>query len=237
MRDLANRPHVTIVLAASADGKIGDRLRSPARFGSARDRDRLEREVAGADGVLMGAETLRSMGTTLRVKDPQLLGERDRLGKSPQPVHAICSYSGRIDPSLPFFRQPVPRWLLTVPAPDRPVPAGFDRVVTVPERDRAIDWPAAANRLKAEGIDRLAVLGGGEVVAALLAEALADELCLTICPLILGGKEAPTPADGFGFQEKNAPRLQLLACEAIEGEVFLRYRFARHALSSGTGSV
>ena len=217
MRDLADRPHATIVLAASADGKIGDRLRNPARFGSARDRDRLERQVACADGVLMGAETLRSMGTTLRVKNPQLLGERDRLGKSPQPVHIICSYGGWLDPSLPFFRQPVPRWLLTVPAADRPTHKGFDRIVTVPERDRSIDWPAAMTRLKKRGIDRLAVLGGGEVVAALLAESLADELFLTICPLILGGREAPTPADGIGFLEKNAPRLQLLEYEAIAG--------------------
>ena len=54
------RPHTTVVLAMSADGKIADVKRSPARFGSAADKAHLEKQVAQVDAVLFGAGTLRA---------------------------------------------------------------------------------------------------------------------------------------------------------------------------------
>jgi 5-amino-6-(5-phosphoribosylamino)uracil reductase len=74
------------------------------------------------------------------------------------------------------------------------------------------------------GVGRLAILGGGELVASLLKADLVDEFWLTICPLILGGTAAPTPVEGEGFFPQLAPRLELLGVEAIAQEVFLHYR-------------
>lgn len=127
-------PHITAVLAMSADGKISDVGRTGVHLGSRADRAHLEAQVAAVDGVLMGAGTLRSEGVAMGVYADCLLAERAARGQAPQPVQIICSASGNLDPTWRFFRQSLPRWLLTTAAGaqrwgDRP---GFDRVVVVP---------------------------------------------------------------------------------------------------------
>jgi 5-amino-6-(5-phosphoribosylamino)uracil reductase len=77
------------------------------------------------------------------------------------------------------------------------------------------------------GIKRLAVLGGGELVASMLELDLIDEFWLTICPLIIGGSSAPTPVEGSGFLPEFAKRLQLMEVHTIEMEVFVHYRLQR----------
>jgi 5-amino-6-(5-phosphoribosylamino)uracil reductase len=221
----ADRPHITVVLAMSADGKIADAWRSPARFGSAQDKNHLETQIAQADGVLFGANTLRAYGSTLRVTHPDLLQQRQQQGKPPQPVHIVCSQSAQLDPSYAFFRQPVPRWLVTsVAQANQPQMPEFERVVTVNMWDTGLDWVDALQQLRRLGLERLVVIGGGELVASLLAVWGIDELWLTICPLLLGGRDAPTPVEGVGVLEAVAPRLELLGVEAIAQEIFLHYR-------------
>jgi len=223
------RPHMTLVLAMSADGKIADRGRSPARFGSAADRAHLERRIAEADGILFGASTVRAYGTTLPVRDPVLLEQRQQQHQPPQPVHLVCSASGTLDPGLRFFQQPVPRWLLTTPAGAIPwlqSPA-FERVLSIPEQADGVNWAIALPQLLDAGLQRLVVGGGGALVAALLAVDAIDEIWLTVCPLLLGGADAPSPVDGLGFPADLAPRLALVSSEAIAHEVFLHYRVQR----------
>lgn len=220
------RPHTTVVLAMSADGKIAHDRVSPARFSSPEDKAHLEKRIAQADGVLFGAGTLRAYGTTLGVSDQRLLEQRIQQGLAPQPVQIVCSAKAEIDPQLRFFRQPLPRWLLTtsVGAKHWNGQPGFERVLAIETTHEGINWPDALQKLAALGLERLAVLGGGTLVASLLTADLIDELCLTICPLILGGATAPTPVEGAGFLPHLAPRMELISVEVIAGEVFLGYR-------------
>lgn len=224
-----SRPHTTAVLAMSVDGKIADFKGSPARFGSATDKAHLEKQIAFSDGVLFGAGTLRTYGTTLRVSQIHLLEWRERQQKPSQPIQLVCSRSGNFDPELRFFQQPIPRWLLTTASgaafwQNRPE---FEKILVFETQNREIDLPAVFWHLKTLGLTNLAILGGGNLVASLIAADLIDELWLTVCPLILGGSSAPTPVEGAGFLEKLAPHLQLLTVEKVEQEVFLHYRLQR----------
>lgn len=223
------RPHTTVVLAMSADGKIADARRSPARFGSAADKKHLETQIARVDGVLFGAATLRAYGTTLRVTHPDLLQQRQQQGKPNQPAHIVCSRSAHLDPDYPFFRQAVPRWLITTPTGamswhNRP---GFDRILTISTSPQRIDWIYTLEQLASLGLETLAIIGGGQLVASLLAADVIDEFWLTVCPLILGGTDAPTPVEGDGFPADLAPRLRLLSMKTIDQEVFLHYSVLR----------
>lgn len=228
------RPHTTVVLAMSVDGKIGDYRGSAARFGSAADRDRVEAEIARADATLFGAATLRAYGTTLPVSNPQLLRQRQQQGKPSQPVQIVVSRQAQFDRHWRFFSQPVPRWLLTGQQGARAWLDGdaFERILIAdaagaPREPPAIDWSVALPQFVEAGIERIAVLGGGQLVASLLAVDAIDELKLTLCPILLGGISAPSPLAGLGFLAEIAPRLHLLSVKLVGEEVFLHYCIKR----------
>lgn len=212
-----HRPHTTVVLAMSADGKIADVKRSPARFGSKADTAHLETQIAASDAVLFGAGTLRAYGTTLTVSHPKLLLQRSQQGKPAQPVHIVITHSALLNPEVRFFKQPVKRWLLTTTTgalfwktnvcklPSTPgtsvqkYPPEFEQILVFETPTGKVDTTAALQHLQTLGITRLVVLGGGELVASMLELDLIDEFWLTVCPLILGGAIAPTPVEGRGF--------------------------------------
>jgi 5-amino-6-(5-phosphoribosylamino)uracil reductase len=212
----------------TADGKISDRHKTAARFGSQQDKDHLESQIALVDGVLFGAETLRAYGTTLSIKNPDLLAQRQTRSQPCQPVQIICSASGRLDPQIPFFVQPVPRWLLTTDEGAAQwrsqKSAGFEKIMQIENQASAINWEQAFNQLGELGIKKLAVLGGGTLISSLLQEDCIDEIWLTICPFLVGGTMAPTPVEGEGFTLAESKSLQLLSAERRDQEIFLHYQ-------------
>lgn len=222
-----------LVLAMSADGKISDRQRRAARFGSTIDQRHLEERIAGVDLVIFGAGTLRAYGTTLSIRQPHLLAQRQDQRRSPQPIHLVCSGSGDISEDLPFFRQAVPRWLLTTgQGADRWLgqSAYFQEVLIAPQLPGGVfDWQQIWQQLAERQIGAIAVLGGGDLTGALLLAEVIDEVWLTVCPLLLGGRSAPTPIDGEGLPGAIAPRLQLLSAQVMGDEVFLHYQVKKSA--------
>jgi 5-amino-6-(5-phosphoribosylamino)uracil reductase len=224
-----DRPYTTVVFAMSADGKISDVVRSAAGFGSSADKKHLEMQVAKADALLFGGGTLRADGTAERVFDPILLEQRQNQGMAPQPIQIICSGSGAINPQLKFFQQPVERWLITTSlgAKNWQERSEFERILLAETETGKIDWVQAFQQLASLNIKTLNVMGGGALVASLLAADLIDEFWLTVCPFIFGGATAPSPVDGEGFLSPTLPRLELLSVEKIEQEVFLHYRIQR----------
>ena len=216
--------HITVVLSMSADGKIADSDRTPARFSSPQDLAHLETEIAKVDAVLFGAGTLRAYGSCLPVRQPTLIARRQAHQQPDQPIQIVCSRSGQIDANLRFFQQSVPRWLLTTEQAAEPwqLRDGFERILYLPPDPP--DWAMVMLQLSELGIERLALLGGGALVAGFVQQDLVDELYLTICPILIGGQAAPTPVDGCGLSASLAPRLQLLGVRTIENEVFLHYR-------------
>jgi len=51
---------------------------------------------------------------------------------------------------------------------------------------------------------------------------------VTLCPIVVGG-DAPTLADGAGFDRDDVRRLRLVASEVEGDEIFLHYRNVRGA--------
>lgn len=230
---MKRRPHTTVILGMTIDGKIADYQRSAARFGSAHDRAHLEQQVALVDGVLFGAGTLRAYGTTMSVSNPLLIEERKKRSVSAhtwrsqllQPVQIVVSASADLNSQWRFFQQPVPRWLITLPksAHKWQSKTEFERIIVASEDNFAINWTETLCQLSELGIDKLAILGGGELVASLLAENLIDEIWLTICPIIFGGNSAPTPVGGTGWLQSQGKQLKLLQVKQVEQELFLHY--------------
>lgn len=218
-----NKPHIVAIAAMSADGKIADRGGSPARFASAVDKSHLEAQIARLDAVMFGANTLRAYGTSLVIRDPELLRQRQEAGKPPQPIHIVCSRSGAIASDLAFFRQPLPRWLLGDSECLGQWQDGqyFDRAIAL---DPTGHWSVTLALLRAQNIQSLGILGGGELIASFAEQALVDELWLTLCPILLGGTTAPSLMAGAGFWEAQGLRLELLDLRVVASEIFIHYR-------------
>lgn len=220
-----SRPQTTVILGMSADGKIADRKSSAARFGSVADKTHLEEQISLVDGVIFGAGTLRAYGTSLPITNPQLIQSRKKLQKSSQPIHIVVSASGKVDSQLRFFQQPIPRWLLTTPEGSSYWQQNcFHRLLIGNTDSSGFIWQDILQNLKSYGMDKLAILGGGKLVASLLEINAIDELWLTVCPLILGGTTSPTPVAGQGWLQSEAVKLDLLEIKQVEQEVFLHYR-------------
>ena len=182
-------PQLRLVLAVSLDGRLAPAEGGAAQLGGSGDRRVLEEALAWADGCLIGAETLRLHGSTCLIHAPDLLEQRHLAARPPQPAALVVSRSGQIPGQLPFFQQPIDRWLLA-PVSAAPVPGqapGFQRHVPLEP------WPRLLSGLAAEGLERLLVLGGAQLAASLLREALIDELQLTLCPQVLGGPHSWVP--------------------------------------------
>ncbi|MCP9835534.1 MULTISPECIES: RibD family protein [unclassified Cyanobium] len=213
------RPELRLVLAVSLDGRLAQAEGGAAQLGGAGDRQALEEALAWADAALVGAETLRRHGSTCLIRSPSLLGARRRHGRAAQPIAIAVSRSGRLPAALPFFRQPLERWLLqAAPLPPSAPAEGFER--HLPLRS----WGQALEALGALGQRRLAVLGGAQLAASLAAEDLLDELQLTVCPRLLGGAHGWLPAEA-----RVAPLAQagwrLVEHRALpEDELLLRWR-------------
>jgi len=229
------------VLAVSLDGRLAPAGGGAAQIGGSGDRRVLEDALAWADGCLIGARTLRLHGCTCLIHRSELLEQRRRQGRSPQPAALVVSRQARFDPGLRFFSQPLERWLLTPdpdPAPDLDLqsppggssplpPLGFAAVRTL------TSWPDALRDLAAAGLRRLLLLGGADLAGQLLAADLVDQLQLTLCPQLLGGPHSWLPA-GLDLA---ASRWTLLEQRRLEDdELLLRYgrspERARNALSA-----
>jgi len=214
--------HVTLILAMTADGKIGNVARTSPHFGAA-DRARLHRLCAAADVLVMGAGALRAEGLTVGLKD-HLAAERIAAGRPPQPVTCVVSRRGDLDVDLPFFtRQDVPR---VVAVADEHADEAQDRLGDLADvwacgPDR-VDLSRLTEQFTAHGLNKVALLGGGAFNAEWLSKLPIHRLELTLAPWFFGGSKAPTPLDGEGLPEPR--RLELVGSETVEdGLLFLSY--------------
>lgn len=214
------RPHTIAILASSLDGRLARADALGERIASANDFYHLEQQVAQVDAVLFGATTLRLGGTAMRLQSPLLIAEREQQGRSPQPLQIVCSASGELDPNLPFFRQPIRRALLTTEkgASHWQGNAAFDHCWRAGVEE--IDWPRGFEQIQGIGVQTLAVLGGGQLLASLLRIGVIDELWLTLCPLLLGSAAPSLYPDGDAF----SGTLTLLNVLPVGHEVYLHYR-------------
>jgi riboflavin-specific deaminase-like protein len=213
----------------SVDGKIATADGRFASFSSRLDRDRMDVLRAESDAVLIGAGTLRAEDPPLQVRDPARRRDRREQGRDELLTVIILTASCDLPAKARVFEEPArERLVLTTEDAPRALAAGLaGRVETLRFGRGSVDLRAALSELRSRGIERLLVEGGGGVNASFLSEDLIDELAVTLCPVILGGREAPTPVEGAGFDRQSLRRARLESVEQEGGELFLRYSFHR----------
>jgi riboflavin biosynthesis pyrimidine reductase len=95
--------------------------------------------------------------------------------------------------------------------------------------DAEMDFKAAFRWLEKKwNVTKILCEGGGELNTALIRQNLVDEIYLTMCPLIFGGRGAPTMADGIGVTRvEDATKWRIKSLKRVGQELFLVYRLLK----------
>ena len=187
---------------------------------------------ACADVVLVGAGTLLASpkGTWRPEKVYPRAADgfaalREEWGMAERPAVAVVSTGASLDPNHPVLQDGV---LLTTAAGAEALAAVLPDVVAVNDGDW-VDLRAAVAVLRGRGHERVLSEAGPHVFGSLLADALVDELFLTVSPVLAGRDLA---AKRFGLVEglellpdvRSSPRLA--SVRRGNDHLFLRYLFA-----------
>lgn len=218
-------PFVSINLAMTADGKIATANHAVNSFGSKKDLQHLYELRATADALLCGTRTVEISEATLGNGGEKFRQRRLKNGLAEFPVRVIASGSGSINPAAKIFQKRFsPIIILTTErAPSKKLTqlrAFADEVKVCGETE--INFHTAFRWLQNKyRVTRLLCEGGGELNDALFRADLVAEINLTICPKVLGGRTAPTMADGKGFSRLALARnFRLASARNFKGELF-----------------
>ena len=216
--------HVVVNAAMSADGKLSTRRREQLPISGPEDFDRVDQLRADSDAVMVGVGTVIADDPSLTVDDPDRREARRARGDSPNPARVVADSRIRTSPDAAVLDDRADTYLLVSEA----APTDFieqmedaGAFVIAAGEDR-VDLTTSLAKLEGEGVDRLLVEGGGELIFGLIEEGLVDELSVFVGPTVIGGRDAPTLADGDGFVDE-LPALSLSAVERLDDGVLLTW--------------
>ncbi|MDO9300106.1 MAG: dihydrofolate reductase family protein, partial [Anaerolineales bacterium] len=214
-----NRPYTFINVAMTADGKIDTFERKGSAISSKRDKQRVDELRASADGILVGGRTLLEEQPKLTVKSEALREGRILRGLSPNPIKVGVATVADVPLESDFIKLGPARVVIFTTNQTSNNQVEILRAngveVFVDDAPR-VDLNNMMFALKKIGVDHLMVEGGGTLNFELMRLGLVDELTIYIAPMIFGGANAPTPADGLGLTQSAAIALKLINIEPHE---------------------
>jgi len=223
-----NRPYTFINVAVTADGKIDTFERKGAAISSAWDKTRVDELRAAADGILVGGKTLLEEQPKLTVKSEALREARIQRGLAPNPIKVGVATVADIPPESDFLKiGPARVVIFTTNQSSRDQLASLKNsgAEVFVHNEPRVNLISMMQTLKKIGVDHLMVEGGGTMNFELMRLGLVDELMMYVAPMIFGGANAPTLADGLGLVRSDAIALKLANVETHEdGGLVLRYK-------------
>lgn len=216
------RPHLTLKLATTLDGRIATRRGESRWITGPQARTMVHLMRAQADAVLIGAGTARA--------DDPMLDVRGLGPRAAQPARIIADgglslpMTGRLVASADAI--PV-RVLHRRGAPAERRAAlngcGVETIEVAAQDDGMLDLADALQHLARDGVTRVLCEGGGKLAAGLLAAGLVDRIALFTAGKAIGDDGIPG-VGGFGLDLlAHAPGFELDSAEPIGPDVFSRW--------------
>ena len=200
MKTRLERPHVSVNMAMSLDGRITTRRHERLTLGTSHDRRLMDELRSGADAVIVGAGTVRHDGFPILVRNDDVRRDAVARGRNPHPVNVVVSHSLDLPSTRPIFRRRETRKLVftTKAAPMSRVRRFEKFAEVVVLRRRTLSPTVVLEYLGNLGMKKVLLEGGGELHFAFAREHVVDDIYVTLTPRLIGGVGAPTILDEIG---------------------------------------
>jgi 2,5-diamino-6-(ribosylamino)-4(3H)-pyrimidinone 5'-phosphate reductase len=215
---------VVVNAATSVDGKLSTREREQVTISGPDDFERVDELRAESDAVMVGVGTVLSDDPSLTVEDPVRTAVREADDRQRQPARVVADSTARTPTDARVLDDAARTYVLVAEsAPEERIEAiEAEGATVVVAGEGQVDLGVALTALAEEGIYHVMVEGGGELIFSLFEAGLVDELTVFVGPMVIGGRDAPTLADGEGFLEA-FPELTLVGVERVDDGVLLRW--------------
>lgn len=218
------RPHVTLKLATSLDGRIATASGESRWITGEGARAEVQRLRAAHDAVLIGAETARR-------DDPSLIARTEPAPPS-QPARIVLTTRLNLSPAARLFADIASSPIILFSA--EPVSlvrrAMFEamgaRIEQAAHVGEQLDIGAVLERLSALGFASVLAEGGGKVAASLIAAGAVDRLEWFRAPIVLGGAGRPAIGDLAYDKLAEAPGWRRVALRELGPDLWESYERA-----------
>lgn len=191
---------VTLKLATSLDGRIATATGESRWITGEESRREVHRLRAAHDAVVVGIETALADNPELTVRLEGYAG--------PQPARVVLDTRQRLPAGSRLARtaREVPTFLVSAGRPRLELLTLGVQILApgVGPRDPGV----VVEALRAEGLSRLFIEGGGRVAASFLSAGLVDQLIWFRAPVILGDRGRPAVGDLPWDSLADAPRFR-----------------------------
>jgi diaminohydroxyphosphoribosylaminopyrimidine deaminase/5-amino-6-(5-phosphoribosylamino)uracil reductase len=218
------RPHVTLKLATSLDGRIAAPGGESRWITGETARAEVQRMRASVAAVMIGAQTAR-------VDNPSLLARTDPPPER-QPARVVLSsrfdipFESRLFADLSMSPLIIFGAAGGSPARQAILEGAGARIEHVAARDGGVDPGAALERLAELGLGSVLVEGGGRLAAALIAANLVDRLEWMRAPIVLGGDSRPAVTALALARLADAPAWRRVALRELGPDLWESYERA-----------
>jgi 5-amino-6-(5-phosphoribosylamino)uracil reductase len=205
--------------AATLDGRIASATNLKDRIGTSADLAHLLTVRNQADAILCGGETFR--------QHPSV-----RMGNQQEtaPLQCLLTQSFHLPPQAKLFQDSqksnpqVPVLIFSPQVASGDIKSRYPAHMEWLTTDAENPVPLILDLLESRGVKTLMVEGGGHIMNLFLQAKAIDELYLTLCPLLLGGRNDPGLVTGAGFRVTEAPCTEVLSSEWKGQELYLHLK-------------
>jgi diaminohydroxyphosphoribosylaminopyrimidine deaminase/5-amino-6-(5-phosphoribosylamino)uracil reductase len=219
------RPHVTLKVAMTLDGKIADGEGASRWITGGPARHEAHRLRSEADAILVG------IGTVL-ADDPELTVRLDRPWPR-EPYRVVLDCQARTPTAARILRAATADRTLVMVGESAPgdavdlLAAAGATVVRGPARDGQLDLGPVLADLHGRDVRALLVEGGAAVHGAFVDAGLVDRVAVFVAPMLLGGRDAPSAVAGQGLPLARSTRLRGLSVRQVGADLLIEADVAR----------
>lgn len=214
-----NRPKIIINCAMSADGKIALPNKTQMRISSELDMKRVYNLRNSCDAVLVGIGAVLSDDPKLTVKEKYVETPR-------QPIRIVLDTYCKTPTDALVVNEKAKTILCCKENNEKKMfQDNVEILICKTNQQNHLDLHDVLNRLAQKGIQTILIEGGGTIIWSFLKERLVDDLYVYIGPIIIGGKQTPTMADGMGITNADdAIPLNIKNIEPQDNGVLMHYQ-------------